>query len=332
VARRAAAVSLGLGAVFVVAFAATRVGQPAAATVGWKETGAQLPGPAEELSAGVSDLQQQLAELRRQIPGAPALALASLPQPETATLCGQSYPLDRPEVSEALAYELILTAGKPLMPMLWMRRSGQWLPMIEDRLEQAGLPEDLKYVAMIESDFRPTVRSPAGAVGLWQFIGGTARRYGLRVDRYLDERRDPLRATDAAIDYLVDLHAEFGDWYLALAAYNAGEKRIATALEDVESRDYFQLYLPAETRRYVPRLMAAKLVTTQPESYGLVRLSPVHVPRYRIVEVQVRRSRADLRKLATEHGLDYSALRLANPQIKGSRLPRGTYRLRVPEG
>ncbi len=326
---KAATVTLGLGAVFLAAFAATQVAQRPAQSVDWTEMG---EGPTGSAAApgSVGDLQAQIREIQRQLPGAPALALARLEVPAAADFCGRPIPLDRPEVREALAYELLLTTGRPMMPMLWMRRSPWVLPMIEEKLAAAGLPDDLKYVAMIESDLRETVRSPAGAEGLWQFMRGTARRYGLRVDRYLDQRRSPEKATDAAIAYLEDLHQEFGDWLLAVAAYNSGEKTVRRAIEDAGSDDYFSLYLPAETRRYVPRLLAAKLITTAPESYGLVRLMPYHHPRYRIVEVRVQRSRADLRKLAAEHGLDYSALRLANPQIRSSWLPRGTHRLRVP--
>ena len=327
---KAAVVTLGLGAVFIAAFAATQIAQRSTPPVAWKEMDGQaaavdvLPQPA------VVDLRAQLEEIRKQLPGAPALALAQLKVPEEGEFCAQAFPLDRPMVREALAYELILTTGRPLMPMLWMRRAPGILPMIESKLAEAGLPDDLKYVAVIESDLRLTPRSPAGAVGLWQFMRATARQYGLRVDRYLDERKDPIRSTDAALRHLADLHEEFGDWFLALAAYNAGKKKIQNAVKDAPGKDYFDLYLPYETRRYLPRLMAAKLVTEDPESYGLVRMNAFHLPRYRIVEVQVRRSRADLKQLSEEHGLDYAALRLVNLQVRTSRLPRGNYRLRVP--
>ncbi len=275
-------------------------------------------------------LRRELREVRRMLPGARARTLASLPVPREAELCGQPVPLDRPEVREALAYELLLTVGRPLMPMLWTRRAPAVLPVLERKLRAAGLPRDLVYLAMVESDLRPTVRSPAGAVGTWQLMRATARRYGLRVDRYLDERMDLERSTDAALAYLRDLHDEFGDWFLALAAYNAGERKVRDALADQGPHDYFSLYLPWETRRYVPRILAAKLVVEHPEDYGIIPMTPLHVPRYRVVEIRVRGKRADLRKLAREHRLDYAALRLANPQFRGHWLPRGTHRLRVP--
>ncbi|RMG45083.1 MAG: lytic transglycosylase domain-containing protein [Acidobacteria bacterium] len=314
--------------VFLAALAGTQLAPPDLGSVDWKEIGAPAGVTPEE----VASLREELLGLREAIPANTPQALASLEPPARVDLCGQPLPLDRPEVRERLAYELLLTVGKPLMPMLWTRRAPAVLPEIEARLREAGLPDDLKYVAVAESDLRITVRSPAGAVGPWQLMKATARRYGLRVDRYVDERMDIERATDAAAAYFADLYEEFGDWFLALAAYNAGENAVRSAIEEQGRRDYFELYLPEETRRYVHRVVAAKLVFEQPERYGLARMTPLHVPRYRIVEVQVRPARADLRKLAAEHGLEYGALRRANPKLLGPWLPRGTHRLRVPVG
>ncbi len=330
-AARATIVTLGLGAVFIAAFAASQISRPQATAVGWTEvaSGSTIRDADGTRAAEVRDLRAQLEEIRSLLPGAGSMALAELTVPQRAELCGQNVPLERPRVREGLAYELILSAGRPLMPMLWMRRAPAVLPMIERKLSAASLPDDLKYLAMIESDLRETARSPAGAAGLWQFVRGTGRRYGLRIDRYLDERLDSLASTDAAIAYLSDLHEEFGDWFLAMAAYNAGENKVRAALDASPSASFFELYLPYETRRYVYRILAAKLITANPTSYGLVRMTAYDQPNYRIVEVEVRRARADLKKLATEHGLDYSALRLANPQIRSSSLPRGRHRLRI---
>ncbi|RMF71745.1 MAG: lytic transglycosylase [Acidobacteria bacterium] len=300
---------------------------PHDATVSWREL--EPDDTSRPATAGeVDDLRRIVAQVRRGAPeGIAALELPAQP----VELLGETVPLDDPEIHDAVLYELMLTVGKPLMPMLWLRRAPTTLPMIEERLREAGLPDDLKFVAMIESDLRWQVTSPAGAEGLWQFVRGTARRYGLTVNRYLDERRDPERATEAAIAYLSELHDEFGSWFLALAAYNAGENRIREALEQQGPRGYFDLYLPRETRRYVPRLLAAKLVFSEPERFGLARAQPRWVPRYRHVEVDVRRSRVSLIELAREHDLDYRDLRLANPQIRREFLPRGRHRLRVPE-
>jgi len=261
----------------------------------------------------------------------PARVLADLPVPDQATFCGQPVPLERPEVREALAYELILTVGRPTMPLLWTRRAPAVLPMIEARLRESKLPDDLKYVAMIESDLRWTTRSPAGALGLWQFIAGTATRYGLAVDKVLDERLDPERSTDAALRYLTALKTEFGDWFLAMAAYNAGENAVRNAIRDNGApAPYFDLYLPYETRRYVYRALAAKLVFQDPEAYGLVRMAPLFVPEFARTVVEQKAGTIALREVAARHGIGYAALRTANPQLKEAMLPHGRYVLRIP--
>ncbi|MCU0230338.1 MAG: lytic transglycosylase domain-containing protein [Acidobacteria bacterium] len=262
----------------------------------------------------------------------PARVLADLPVPEQATFCGQPVPLERPEVREALAYELVLTVGRPTMPLLWTRRAPAVLPLIESRLREARLPEDLKYVAMIESDLRWTTRSPAGALGLWQFIAGTATRYGLKVDKVLDERMDPERSTDAALRYLRDLKTEFGDWFLAMAAYNSGENTVRGAIKNNGGpAPYFDLYLPYETRRYVYRALAAKLVFQDPEAYGLVRMTPLFVPEFTRVVIEQKEGTIALREVAARHGVGYAALRTANPQLKEAVLPKGQYTLRLPK-
>ena len=274
---------------------------------------------------------EERAEIAKRFSGLNAAFLASLPLPDKITLCGTPIPLDRADVREAILYELILSVGKPTMPLLWTRRAPNVLPAIEAQLKQRQLPDDLKYLPMIESDLRWTARSPANALGLWQFVDGTARRYGLRIDSFVDQRLDPDSSTDAGLRYLADLHREFDDWLLAFAAYNAGEGAVARALEEQGRRSYFDLFLPYETRRYVPRLIAAKLVYEQPESYGLVRMTPLYLTKYRFVQFNIQEAQGDLREIARKQGFDYSALRLANPHLKSAKLPKGKYRVRIAE-
>lgn len=250
--------------------------------------------------------------------------------PERLEFCGREIPLDDPEVRDDLRYELTLTLGRPLMPALWMSRAPGYLPAIEERLRDENLPDDLKYVAIIESDLRTWVESPAGALGLWQFMRATAREYGLRVDRYVDERLDAEGSTEAALKYLADLEQQFGDWFLALAAYNAGHNRVEKTLEADSSRDYFEIYLPRETRRYVLRLAAAKLVLTRPDHYGVLTLPEEYVKPSRVIEVSVTQKRVPLRDIAEANGLGYGILRRMNPQLVSEWLPRGKHRLRVP--
>jgi membrane-bound lytic murein transglycosylase D len=157
-----------------------------------------------------------------------------------------------------------------------LQRTGMYSDMIVGKLRARGMPEELLYLAVIESGLSPWAVSRVSAVGMWQFMGPTALQYGLRVDEYVDERRDPVRATDAALDYLEWLHARFGSWYLAAAAYNAGPGRVQRVLrrhaggrtgdEDL----YWEVldHLPQETREYVPRLVAATVLARDLEGFG----------------------------------------------------------------
>lgn len=160
---------------------------------------------------------------------------------------------------------------------LMLRRKSKYADMIAGKLEAKQMPQDLVYLALIESEFNPNARSPVKAVGLWQFMSGTARRFGLRVRGHIDERRDPARETDAAVQYLSDLHSRFGSWYLAAAAYNSGEGTVLRALQNVTGKsvgtdeDFFRILpqLPKETQDYVPKLIAAARVGSSPEKYGI---------------------------------------------------------------
>jgi membrane-bound lytic murein transglycosylase D len=158
----------------------------------------------------------------------------------------------------------------------YMDRMDKYASMISTKLAQRGMPQDLIYLAMIESGFNPTAKSPAAASGLWQFIGETGRRYGLTVNRKVDERNDPAKATDAALAYLADLYDRFGSWYLAAAAYNTGENRVGRIMREVTGSergtdaDYYRIAsrLPRETRDYVPKLIAAARIAKEPTRYG----------------------------------------------------------------
>jgi Soluble lytic murein transglycosylase and related regulatory proteins (some contain LysM/invasin domains) len=158
-----------------------------------------------------------------------------------------------------------------------LERMGKYDDMITAKLEARGMPRELIYLALIESNFNPTAKSPVKAVGLWQFMSATARQFGLSVGRTVDERKDPARATDAALAYLDQLHDRFGSWYLAAAAYNSGQGTVSKALRTVTGRttgtdaDFFRILprLPKETQDYVPKLIASARVGSDPARYGL---------------------------------------------------------------
>ena len=154
-----------------------------------------------------------------------------------------------------------------------LARSGRYIPMMVNILQEEGLPEDLVYLSLIESGFSSQAISKAKAVGPWQFIRSTGLRYGLKINGWLDERRDPLKSTRAAAAYLKDLHLQFGQWFLAAAAYNAGERKVEKAISRSQTNDFWDLsekksYLKAETRNYVPKFIAATLIAGTPEKYG----------------------------------------------------------------
>ncbi|HLE56801.1 MAG TPA: lytic transglycosylase domain-containing protein [Rhodothermia bacterium] len=159
---------------------------------------------------------------------------------------------------------------------MWLDRKGAYQPMISAKLEERDMPQDLIYLAMIESGFNPKAKSPAKAGGLWQFISETGQRYGLTVNKKVDERNHPDKATDAALSYLSDLYDRFGSWYLAAAAYNTGENRVGRIMREVTGsekgtdQDYYRISsrLPRETQDYVPMMIAAARISKDPQMYG----------------------------------------------------------------
>ncbi len=212
------------------------------------------------------------------------------------------------------------------------QRSFLYRPMILEKLERAGLPSQLSWLPLVESSFKVRALSRASALGMWQFIASTGVRYGLSRDAWVDERLDPEKATDAAIAYLTDLHGLFGDWPKALAAYNCGEARVLRLSRAGEGEyvDFWDLYegLPGETRRYVPRLLAALLILEDPARYGMELPAPGASPP-RTSVVRVERS-VRLESLDRALSLDPGTLAAHNPELRRQATPRRPYDLRVP--
>lgn len=212
-----------------------------------------------------------------------------------------------------------------------LSRAGTYLPMIRTVFEAAGLPVDLSYLPLIESAFSLTAYSRARAHGMWQFISATGRHYGLEVGTLVDERRDPVRSTEAAVAYLSDLYGEFSDWYLALAAYNSGAGNVRRAIRKSGSRDFWALrgYLPRETRNYVPAFIASVIVAKNPEAFGFT--SAQDQPwNYDSVDVP---DALDLQFMASKSGIPLDELRELNPAIRRDLTPaKTTTTLRLPVG
>jgi peptidoglycan lytic transglycosylase D len=269
---------------------------------------------------------------------APIVRTASFtPEPFAApapTLPGPA-PAYRVHVNEHVRFflERFQTGDRRAVIESWLARSGRYLPMILEVFQQKGLPEDLVFTAMIESGFDPVAVSHAGARGLWQFMAPTARLYGLRVDRWLDERLDPEKSTVAAANYLRDLYATFGSWDLAQAAYNAGDVRVQRAIQRTGSRDFWALrrspLLLEETKNFVPAIQAATLIGRQPQRYGFT-VVPEEPLRYEQVSVP-KGSR--LARLAALSGVPLRELEALNPELRLKQTPPdASYDLKVPLG
>ena len=212
----------------------------------------------------------------------------------------------------------------------WIKRSGQYRPLMLRIFKEEGVPARMVNLAMIESGFNPNAYSKAHAVGMWQFIKSTGRIYGLRVDWWVDERRDPVRSGRAAARHLRDLHQALDSWPLALAAYNSGQRCVERAIRRAHSRDYWRLRLPRETRDFVPKFMAACLIIENPEKYGFD--TDVDGPvRYEEIEVGPK---TDLKAVAKACQVQTSAVTDLNPHLIRGCAPDGksSYPVRIPEG
>ena len=251
--------------------------------------------------------------------------------PKQLDFCGDPVPLERRDVWERLDKQFLLALSREAQVILWIKRSRQYLPYIEEALRKKGLPDDLKYMAVAESDLNKYALSPRGAAGTWQFMKETGIRFGLDKQEWTDQRYSFERATAAALSYLTDLHEQFGDWMLAVAAYNCGEERLAREIEEQNTEQFVDLSLPRETEEYLFRIMAIKIILSQPESYGfLLDEEEYYLPgAAKEVEVSLTGS-FHLQAIAQAAQTTYRMLRELNPELRGYYLPAGRHRLFIP--
>lgn len=253
--------------------------------------------------------------------------------PDTLSLCGEPVPLWEASVREALDREFVIVVWSRAQTTMWLKRAHRYFPELEQKLKARGLPLDLKYVALIESDLRHQARSSAGALGPWQFMGPTAQRFQLRITPAVDDRLDFGMATDAALNYLTGLRRQLGSWSLALAAYNCGEGRVQRELAAQRVTSYYHLDLPEETERYVFRALAAKIVLESPKTYGFdIPPAGLYEPVAYDEAEAILTQEIMVRSLAAACGTYFKAFREINPWIKGDSLPPGAYRFKLPKG
>jgi hypothetical protein len=247
--------------------------------------------------------------------------------------CGEIVELDNPEVRERLEKELLLTLWDRPQIILWIKRSKRFFPIIEKMLQEHNMPQDLKYIAIIESALRPHAGSRKGAMGFWQFMEATGRRYGLVINSEKDERRNIFRSTEAAISYYKELYELLESWTLSAAAYNMGEQGLQSEILAQKSNNYYHLYLPLETQRYIMRAISAKIILSAPKAYGFQFTEadlypPLQYDRIRLECFQ----ETPIAIIAQAADTYFKMIKDLNPEIRGYYLAAGSHWLLIPQG
>ncbi len=249
------------------------------------------------------------------------------------TFCDEKIPLEIQEVRERFEKALMLALWNRAQVLLWLKRSTRYLPPIEKILKEGGLPDDLKFVAIAESALRPHAGSGKGAMGFWQIMTGTGKKYGLKINRRVDERRNIYASTKAVVPYFKDLYEIFRSWTLAAAAFNRGENGIMKEVLAQGIKDYYRLYLPIETQQYIMRITSIKLIFSDPEKYGFRLSEDDYYPPLSFDTIEFKSSREmPIRVVAQAAKTDFSVIKKLNPEIRGHYFASGKHRLLIPEG
>jgi membrane-bound lytic murein transglycosylase D len=249
------------------------------------------------------------------------------------TFCGEPVPLKLPHVRERFEKAMLLALNDRAQVLLWIKRASRYFPLIDETLRSRGMPPDLKYLAVAESALRPHAGSVKGAMGFWQLMPETARKNGLRVDEFIDERRNIHTSTPAALSWLQALHARFSSWTLAAAAYNMGEEGLTAEILEQNTRNYYNLYLPLETQMFVFRVLAVKLILNEPQRYGFhPRTQDLYQPlMFDTVEVDCFQD-TPIRIVAQAAGAFFKDIKDLNPHIRGYYLQPGHHQVNLPQG
>ena len=256
----------------------------------------------------------------------------SLPLPEKADFCGELAPLEQWDVAEKFDREMLVNTYWHSNTLLSIKRAYRWFPVIEPILKEQGIPDDFKYLALIESGFI-NATSPSGAVGFWQFLPETATQYGLEVNDEVDERYHVEKSTRAACAYFKDAYARFGSWSLVAASYNMGMGGVQKQADRQGSKDYYQLLLNEETARYVFRILAIKELMNNADKYGfVVRPTDLYTP-LNSKTITLSQGVEDFAAYAQQNGINYKTLKLYNPWLRQSYLKNKSnkiYEIKIP--
>ncbi len=253
--------------------------------------------------------------------------------PEKMNFAGEEVLLDLYYVREGLDKELLVNTYWHSNTIQLLKRANRYFPIIEPLLKKNGVPDDFKYLALIESGLANVV-SPSNASGFWQFLDKTGRQYGLEVTEQVDERYHIARSTEAACKYLKAAQAQYKNWTLAAASYNAGQGRISREWERQKTKDYYDLYLNAETTRYIYRILAIKLVCENPADYGFYLRNKDLYPPIATYSIRIDTSIADLVNFAAQNNVNYRILKEFNPWLRTDQLkvpPGKSYNIDLPE-
>lgn len=255
--------------------------------------------------------------------------------PQKVVFCGKDIDLTRFDRHERMDRELLAFTYMHSTSIQMVKKANRYFPIVEPILKANGIPDDFKFLMVIESNLNPNARSTAGAAGLWQFMQTTGREYGLEVNKNIDERYHVEKATEAACKYLKDAYEKYKDWVAVAASYNAGQARISSQLEKQLVDDMLDLHLVEETARYVYRIMAAKIMLSNPSAFGFrLRAADLYMP-IPYKEITVSTGIANLAEWAKQNGTTYAMLKLLNPWLRDTFLQnvsKRTYVLRIPTG
>ena len=253
--------------------------------------------------------------------------------PEKMNFAGEKVPLENFEVAERIDRELLVNIYWEASTILGIKRANRWFPVIEPILKQNNIPDDFKYVALIESNLLNTV-SPAGAVGFWQITPDVAKRYGLIVNDQVDERYNVVKSTQAASEYFQDAYNKFKSWTLAAASYNLGIAGVIKQIERQKEHNYYNLLLGDETSRYIGRILAMKEILTHQEKYGYYIDKDQLYPELRTYQIKINSSVRNWADYAFEKGINYNILKYYNPWLRDTSLTDKdgkVYYLTMPE-